>query len=362
METDVLIIGAGPAGLTSAFETASRGLDVTIVDESLFMGGQLSQQTQLLQSLPSSYQPMRGVELAKKLIDQIKDLHIRNLLGHRVVGMYKDGGVGITDEKDVFPVKAKKIVVSTGASEGAIPFPKWTLPGVMTIGAAQTFVNRDFVLPGNNAIIVGSSDFAIDVAIQLLEVGVNIRGIVERSAELKASNLEKVETLQKKGIPIYVNSFIKEARGIGHVSEVDIQHQDVIITENVDLVCIDGGRSPILDVFYQLGCSFGYQEELGGWVPQYNNLFQTDREDVFLAGNAAGISSHSALLLSGMIAGISVCEGLQVIHKQEAEELRNGYWNELESLEIKHHFDVWKARIQHINNFQSPLLKDQFIS
>lgn len=362
METDVLIIGAGPAGLAAAFETASRGLDVTVVDESITLGGQLNQQTQVIDNLPSSFQPMRGYELAAFLTKQLEDYPVRYLLGHRVIGFYKDGSVGVTDEADVFPIQAKKIIVATGAAEKGVLFPKWTLPGVMTIGAAQTLINRDFVLPGKNAVIVGSSDFAMEIALQLFDVGVKLKGIIEKGSTILAKEIEKVELVKKHGIPFYLESTINEARGIGEVEEVDIQKGDQIFTEKVGFVCVDGGRSPILDIFYQLGCSFGYQKDLGGWVPQYNKHFQTYLEDVFLAGNAAGISIQGVLIVTGKLAGISVCESLRMVSKEVAEEKRISLWRELEILEKRVLPDAWQARLQHLENFASPALKDQFIS
>ncbi|MCS0673653.1 NAD(P)/FAD-dependent oxidoreductase [Cytobacillus firmus] len=359
MKTDVLIIGGGPAGLSAAIETASRGLDVTIVDEASKLGGQLNQQTQELRPLPSVYEPMRGFELANKLIEQIKDFNVRPLLKHRVVGFYADGSAGITDEVNVFPIKAKKIIVASGAAEKAVAFPKWTMPGIMTIGAAQTLINRDFVMPGREAVIVGSSDFAMETAMQLLAVGTQVKAIIEKQSEASAKEQVKVSELTRKGIPFYFNSFIKEARGNGQVEQIDIELPDEVITLNVDLVCMDGGRMPILDVFYQLGCSFGFQEELGGWVPQYSNTFQTDREDVFIAGNAAGISTQGALILTGMIAGISVGEELQTISPAEANEMREALWKELGLLEYK---EVYSGRVKHLEKFTRPVLKDQFIS
>ncbi|MCM3094190.1 MULTISPECIES: NAD(P)/FAD-dependent oxidoreductase [unclassified Cytobacillus] len=359
METDVLIIGGGPAGLSAAIETASRGLDVTIVDEASKLGGQLNQQTQALRSLPSVYEPMRGFELANKLIGQIKDLNVRPLLNHRVVGFYEDGSAGITDEENVFPIKAKKVIVATGAAEKAVPFPKWTLPGIMTIGAAQTLINRDFVKPGREAVIVGSSDFAMETALQLMDVGIQLKGIIEKRSTAVAKEQEKVSELSRKGVPFYFNSFIREARGNGQVEQVDIELDGEIITLDVDLVCLDGGRAPILDVFYQLGCSFGFQEILGGWVPQYSHTFQTDRKEVFIAGNAAGITTHGPLLLTGMIAGISVSEELQAISAPEAKEIRETLWKELGILEYK---EVYSERVKHLENFTSPILKDVFVS
>ncbi|WP_284035563.1 NAD(P)/FAD-dependent oxidoreductase [Neobacillus sp. 114] len=362
METDVLIIGAGPAGLEAAFETAVRGLDVMIVDESFTKGGQLIQQTQLVRFLPASYSPMRGFELAQKLVDQLENLPVHYLLGHRVIGMYKDGTIGVTDEKNVFPVKAKKIIVATGAAEKGIPFPKWTLPGIMTIGAAQTLINRDLVLPGENAVILGSSDFALDVALQLSDVGVKVKGIFESRQNIAARDLDKHELIDKSGIPVYLNASVKEARGQGKVEEIDIGLLEEVITEKVDFVCVDGGRAPILDVFYQCNCSFGYQETLGGWLPQYNKRMQTSHEHVYLAGNAAGITTQGFLLVTGRIAGISVCEALGVLDKEKAEQLRSSMWKELETLETKLFPDSWHARVNHVENFKHPLLKDQFLS
>ncbi|MFK9090282.1 NAD(P)/FAD-dependent oxidoreductase [Bacillus salipaludis] len=362
MVTDVLVIGAGPAGLAAAFETASKGLQVTIVDESTMLGGQLRQQTQHISSLPSSYQSMRGFELAHTLEEQLKPYSIRYLLGHRMIGIYKDGSVGVTDEENVFPVKSKTIIVATGAAEKGIAFPKWTLPGIMTIGAAQTLINRDMVVPGRDAVIVGSSDFSLDVARQLLDLGVNIIAIVESNKDVTARDMGKIIHVKEQGIPLYLNSSIKEARGIGEVQEVEIQLPDRMLTENVDFVCLDGGRSPILDAFYQIGCSFGYQEELGGWLPQYNRSLQTDHQGVYLAGNAAGISTQGAILATGMIAGISVCEELNLLSKNAAERERASLWNELDILESKLYPDTWNARNNHIENFSAPLLKDQFIT
>lgn len=362
METDVLIIGAGPAGLSAAYETASRGLKVTIVDESEATGGQLCQQTQVIQSLPSSYLPIRGFELAERLTKSLQGYSIRFLLGHRVIGLYEDGSIGIANEENVFPVKAKKMIIATGAAEKALPFPKWTLPGIITIGAAQTLINRDFVLPGKAAIIVGSSEFAMELALLFLAVGIKVKGIVEKKARVTAENPDLVLQVQETGVPIFLNSTIKEARGNGEVEEIDIQMDHQVMTVAVDLVCIDGGRTPILDVFYQLNCSFGYQEKLGGWIPQYNSHLQTNHKEIYLAGNTAGISSHGVLILTGKIAGIGVCESLNLMNKEEAGEKRASIWKEIKLLESKFHQGVWQGRAKHIDNFMSPMLKDQFIS
>lgn len=362
METDVLIIGGGVAGLAAALEVSSSNLSVTIVDESYQLGGQLPQQTQMLHSLPADFEPMRGFELAERLIEKLPEQEVNILTEHKVIGFYEDGSVGISDDENVYPVKAKRIIVATGAAEQAIPFLKWTLPGIMTIGAAQTLINRDFVLPGKDAVIVGTSDFALDVAWQLQAVGVKIKGILESGSEDQAIEQDRHLKIQSLNIPIFYNAKIKEAKGNGQVEEIVVEQNGHEFELAVDVVCLDGGRTPILDVFYQLGCSFGYEEALGGWVPQYNEHLQTSKDHVYIAGNAAGISHQGALLVTGRIAGVSACESLLGMSKADGQVRKASLWKELELLERSLNPSVWEARRTHINQFLLPKLKDQFIS
>lgn len=352
MKADVLIIGAGPAGLTAAYEVAKTGLCVLIIDEHQQAGGQLWQQSQML-ALPDIFPNMRGFELAQFLVERLEGLAVEWLLGHRVIGVYEDGQIGVTNDKDVFPVFAEKIIIATGAAENAIPFPKWTLPGVMTIGAAQSVVNRDRVKPGSSAVIYGDNSFASDVCELLLSVEVNIVAIVKQNKQLGNP------TFRDMNIPLYENSSIIEARGNGKLEEIDIQTPHGMITLKPDIVLIDGGQSPILDIVYQLDCALRYQAELGGWLPVYNHQLQTSKNHVYVTGNAAGVSNHSALILTGMLAAASVCEALQSLPPEKTEVVRNSLYSKLENEEES---DTFSARKEHIKQFSTPQLKDQFIS
>jgi len=362
MNTDVLIIGGGPAGLSAALELASRNLHVTIVDESRELGGQLRQQTQVLESLPPPYESMRGYELADKLVGEVDSLSIHQLLEHRVIGFYEDGRVGVSDDRNVGPISPKKIIFASGAYEKAVAFLKWTLPGIMTIGAAQTLINRDLVLPGNETVIVGISNFSLDVVEQLQSVGVHVKAMLELTGQTQPYSLEKLEDIKSTGVAIYQQAEMIEAKGTGRVEELVINHEGQQKSLQVEFVCIDGGRSPITDLFYQVNCSFGYQEALGGWLPQYDSRFKTSNDNVFLAGNASGISHPSVLLLTGKIAAIGAAEELQMIEKQEAEVLRNVLWKEIEIIESREFPYVWTARKEHVEHFLKPKIKDQFIS
>ena len=111
-----------------------------------------------------------------------------------------------------------------------------------------------------------------------------------------------------------------------------------------------------------MDCSFSYQEKLGGWVPQYNERLQSSQNRIYLGGNAAGVSFHGVILLTGMIAGISVCEDLGALEIDEANSLRDSLFKEIKIIESKQDPHLWIERMTHIENFLHPQLKDQFIS
>src|SRR5690625_6778905 len=91
METDVLIVGGGPAGLHAAYVAASNGAKTVVVDESFSLGGQLRQQTQSFDNLPKQFERQSGTRLAQELIERLVPLNVTTLLKHTMIGVYKDG-------------------------------------------------------------------------------------------------------------------------------------------------------------------------------------------------------------------------------------------------------------------------------
>src|SRR5699024_8550694 len=132
MNTDLLIIGGGPAGLSAAYAAASNGIKTTIIDESYSLGGQLKHQTQFFDHLPYGFAKQRGYQLCDYLIDRIRDFDITILENHTMIGSYQNGNIGVTDENHTFPLNAEKVIIAVGADEKPEVFPGWTLPGVIT--------------------------------------------------------------------------------------------------------------------------------------------------------------------------------------------------------------------------------------
>src|SRR5699024_3864355 len=310
MNTDLLIVGGGPAGLNAAYKAASNGVKTTVIDKWFTLGGQLKQQTQFYNNLPHHFSKQRGFQLADHLVDRLKALDVWILENHTMIGAYQDGNVGLTDGSDTFPVNAEKIMITTGAMEEPEIFPGWTLPGVMTAGAAQILINRERVLPGERALILGSNDFALEVASQLHDCGIKVKGIVESGSELLCQNDELAVKMRDADIPVLLNSVIESATGKGEVEEVYVSTDGSKSLYDVDLICIAKGMTPILEPFEIMSCDFTYQAKLGGWLPRYDSTFKTTNPSVYIAGNAAGITSMGGILLTGEMAALSVLQAL----------------------------------------------------
>ena len=347
METDILIVGGGAAGLAAAYETASNGLKVTLVEQSWSLGGHLREQIQPLYHLPGKFNGLRGFELADRLINQLEVYPIQFLTNHILIGRYKDGSFGVSDGANIFPVKASKVILTTGAAERPIAFPKWTLPGIMTAGAAQIFMNREKVKPGHEVIIVGSSDYALEICFQLREIGANIKGIIERKNTLQAKNKKSLELIDALKIPVFLQSEIETAMGKEAVEMVIVKKLEESLEIEVDLVCTDGGFTPAIEPFQMIDCAISYTNPLGGWLPDYDYDFRISEENIHVAGNAAGITCHGAVILSGSIAGMSVAESF--VSDSELSSRKQKAWRELEDIETDYNPDIWNARLQHMN-------------
>ncbi|MBU4562690.1 FAD-dependent oxidoreductase, partial [bacterium] len=143
--TDIAVIGGGPAGLSAAIYAASLGAKVTLVDDGLELGGQLIKQTHKFFGSEKQFAGIRGIEIAKKMIQDIKEYNnIEAIANATVTGYYEDEVITIVQgfNGDILrKLKASRIIVATGASENMLPFVNNDLPGVYGAGAVQTLMN-----------------------------------------------------------------------------------------------------------------------------------------------------------------------------------------------------------------------------
>ncbi|MBI4721856.1 MAG: FAD-dependent oxidoreductase [Candidatus Stahlbacteria bacterium] len=334
METDVLVIGGGPAGLSAAITARELGIQqVLVVDENPLPGGQLIKQTHKFFGSRHHFCGVRGIDIAVLLLSRLKqglqptqcearDNGIEILLNASAVGIYdysRSGDlshngkiVSIATESELIQVHCKRIIVSTGAQENMLNFSNNDLPGIYGAGAVQTLVNVYGVPPGKKVLMVGSGNIGLIVSYQLMQAGIQVVGIIEALNKI-GGYLVHAAKVRRLGIPIYISHTIKEAIGEKYVEaavivELNAQWNEISGTEQkieCDVICLACGLSPSTELLHQAGCKMVYTPEMGGYVAWHNERLQTSIDSIYVAGDSSGIEEAVTAILEGRIAGAS---------------------------------------------------------
>ena len=320
-ETDIAIIGGGPAGLSAAIYAASLGAKVTLIDDGLELGGQLIKQTHKFFGSEKQFAGIRGIEIAKKMIQDIKEYdNVEVIANATVTGYYEDDVITIVQgvNGDIFKkLKANRIILATGASENMLPFVNNDLPGVYGAGAVQTLMNLYGVVPGNNILMIGAGNIGLIVSYQLLQAGIKVEAIVEALPRI-GGYLVHASKIRRLGVPIYTSHTLKEVYGTDCVekvviSEINKNFEFIPGTEKelkVDTVCLAVGLSPLSDLLWQAGCQMEYIPELCGYVALRDDNMKTTKDKIYIAGDVAGIEEASSAMLEGQIAGLNAAVSL----------------------------------------------------
>ena len=158
---DLVIVGAGPSGLSAAIEAAKRGLDVVVLDENARPGGQLFKQIHKFFGSKEHKAKIRGFRIGEELLKEADALGVQVKLNATVIGLYRDKEVVYRMGDAIHHIKGDTVIIATGASENMVPFDGWTLPGVMGAGAAQTMMNLYGVRPGKRILMLGSGNVGL---------------------------------------------------------------------------------------------------------------------------------------------------------------------------------------------------------
>lgn len=310
---ECLIIGAGPAGLQAALSALEAGAHVTLIERSHVLGGQLSKQTHKFFGSQKQHASKRGIHIMTFLIEALKPYQDRLTihLETHVVSFYSDYVVGCSQGDRYFKLKAKAIIVATGASEKALPFENNDLPGVYAAGAVQTLMNQYGVKPGHKVLMVGSGNIGLIVSYQLLQAGIEVVALVEAASAI-SGYLVHASKLRRLGVPILTNTSIKAAHGEKSVHgatlwSLDEAWQGIQGTERtleVDTICISVGLSPLSELLAQAGAKVTYIHELGGFVPLVNDQYETTLKQVYACGDVTGIEEASSAMVEGQMVGL----------------------------------------------------------
>jgi thioredoxin reductase len=323
MTSEIAIIGGGPAGLAAAIEAAKSGAQVILIDENNQPGGQLFKQIHKFFGSRDHYAGIRGFDIGMQLLQECKELKVKTLLNTVAFGLFERDEIGLVFNNKSFILKAKKIILATGASENVLTFPGWTLPGVMGAGALQTMMNVHRVLPGKNILMIGSGNVGLIVSYQALQAGANVVAIIEAAPKIGGYGVHAAK-IRRAGVPILTSYTVKEVLGDNQVraaiiTQVGKQWEPIKGTEkdlDIDTICLSVGLSPLAELAWMAGCRFVYMHDLGGFIPIHNCDMRTNLENIYVAGDITGIEEASTALEEGRLAGLSAAESLGYIKSE----------------------------------------------
>lgn len=338
--TELAIVGAGPAGLSASIVARRAGVDVLLIDENARPGGQLFKQIHKFFGSRAHKAGTRGINIGTELLRESEELGIHIWLKGEVCGIENGHNLWVVRDRNRSEiVKAKKIILATGATENAVTFPGWDLPGVMGAGAAQTMINVNRVLPGRKVIMLGSGNVGVIVAYQLMQAGAEVVAVLEAAPVLGGYGVHTAK-VSRAGVPFYVSHTIKRAFGTNHVEAVEIVELDnsfkqIPGTEQIldaDTVCLATGLTPLTELAWLAGCKFNFVPALGGHLPIHDEKMHTTQPDIFIAGDISGIEEASTAMEEGRLAGINAAQELGYISEDEAKIRTDVIWDSLNSL------------------------------
>ena len=324
---DLVVVGAGPAGMSAAIEAAKAGAHVVVFDENARPGGQLFKQIHKFFGSKEHRAKVRGFVIGRQLLDEADRLGVEVELDATVIGLYQDKEVVVRQHDEIFHYKGDTVVVATGAAENMVNFKGWTLPGVIGAGAAQTMMNLHGVKPGDRVLMLGSGNVGLVVSYQLEQAGCEVVAVVDAAPRVGGYGVHAAK-VARTGVPFYLSHTIKEAEGTDRVTgvtiaRVDERFQFVPGTEkhfDVDTVCVAVGLSPMSQLFKMGGCATADLRSKGGQVPLVDEYGETSIPGIFAAGDVSGIEEASSAMIEGRIAGLSAAHFLGYVGDDELAE------------------------------------------
>ncbi len=332
--TEIVIVGAGPAGVAAGVTAARAGAQVTLIDEYDRAGGQYFKQP-AGSSAAKNFPPLladniqKGQDLLAGLshpnINFLHNTLVWNVTPDRKLSLYSPDG---SDE-----LQAQRLIIAGGAYERVMPFPGWTLPGVMTVGGAQLLLKGQAMLAGRRLLLAGTGPLLQLAGVQLLEAGAEIAAIVEiqkpktllpyafkfwRHWDKVGEGVKNQWRLKKAGTPIKFGHTVTRALGEQEVegaviARVDDTGQPLAGTEetlDVDTVCLNFGFVPATQLTQLAGCEHRFDSRYGCLVAVANQHMETSQAGIFAVGETRGIGGVDVALLEGRMAGLAAAQQL----------------------------------------------------
>ncbi|MBU3067274.1 (2Fe-2S)-binding protein [Nocardia sp. NEAU-G5] len=317
VHADLLIVGAGPAGLAAAVTAARAGARVVLVDEQSEPGGALLGSTDTIEGAPAlDWVAVAAAELAT--YPDVLHLQRTTAFGH-----YDDGFVLALERRTdhlgcaapaelsrqrVWRIRARHVLVATGAHERPVVFTDNDRPGIMLAHSARTFLHRYGVKVGTQAVVFTTNDSAYLAAIDLHDAGIRINAVVEARDEAPQRWQRECE---RRGIAVRTGSVVSGTRGEDRITHAVVTGpsntgRELRVPLACDVLLVSGGWNPAVHLFSQARGTLRYDDELGAFLPGES------LPGVSIAGAANGVFDLTGCVHEGRGAGTAALLGLGV--------------------------------------------------
>lgn len=301
---DILVVGAGPAGLAAAREAARSGARVMLVEQDRKVGGALLFDKTIVDGLPGG---VWAEQVAAAEIRSHADARI--LTRTAAVGFHDHNSLTLIEQLGnearcaadprvaryrTWMVRAKQVVLATGSIERPLVFSGNDRPGVMLASAGRQYARRFAVLPGRRAVVFTNNDDAYKTAFALHELGGEVAAVVDLRAAVSA---DLASRLEEKGIPLFAGSAVIDTRGRQGISAARVRSGTGDRWVRCDTLLMSGGHNPTVHLFSQSGGQTRFDEATASYVP--GRSVQAERS----VGAARGSFGLNAALAEGFEAG-----------------------------------------------------------
>lgn len=333
-EVDLVVLGAGPAGINAAVAASEQGLSVVLVDQNHGAGGQV------FRPVPDQFRRKAGrvpspeLQLGDEQRKKLQQSKVKTYFNHTVWGVGSGFRVDAVGPDGPVHWNCRALIAAGGTTERVVPFPGWTLPRVIGLAAATIMLKSQNMLPGKNTLVAGCGPLLAAVGAGIIKGGGTVAALVDsspKSAWLKATpallsrpdlmwqGVKWLKQIKASGTPVMSAQAIEKVEQEGDLLRVTILAVDAqrrLIADSskktlfVDTIVVGNGLVPGTDITRLLRAQHEYVNELGGWVATTDDYCRTSIANLYAAGDGCGISGAAAAIHHGELAGLTAARDL----------------------------------------------------